>query len=485
MLKPCLVDGQACPWAFLALLFKDTGGGHYCSLYRYTVPIGYSMQDSTGVCCCALLGSVIHGERYEWLLTRTSSSWDCMSAVPRESEEPLLIGSATGLPLFPSSRLLVMAVLFLARVVDYLCSAALSVALDGPHGLAHRNGWGDNERGLILSAFFWGYVPAQLPAGWLAVRWGPRRLLIACTAVQAILAAVFVPCARSGVVSAVAAARAALGVAQAGLSPCMVQLIAVWLPVDEASFGFALADCGASVGAALALATSPPLLALGGWPCVFWVGSATSVVVVFILLLCVWDSPRQHPRMAPGERAFLADVIQRGSDHGNNRESPGRVPWRELFTAPSVLILAPVSFAAQYSWYTFLAFLPQYAHDQLHFSMAALGLYATLPYLACTLGILCFGCAADALVRTSAHRLEPTRKACHLLASVVPAALLFSATHVHSAMPTLGLLSSANFFYGAAWSGAFIAPVHVSPPYAGLVQGYTNGVGNLAGVVAP
>jgi len=33
------------------------------------------------------------------------------------------------------------------------------------------------QLGLLLSAFFWSYTPAQLPAGWLAERLDARRVL--------------------------------------------------------------------------------------------------------------------------------------------------------------------------------------------------------------------------------------------------------------------------------------------------------------------
>src|SRR5215468_11887518 len=41
----------------------------------------------------------------------------------------------------------------------------------------------NTQLGLLLSAFFWSYTPGQLPAGWLAERLDPRRVLAAGLAV--------------------------------------------------------------------------------------------------------------------------------------------------------------------------------------------------------------------------------------------------------------------------------------------------------------
>jgi MFS family permease len=37
--------------------------------------------------------------------------------------------------------------------------------------------WSSTEKGTILSAFFWGYMVMQIPAGILASRYGPSYLL--------------------------------------------------------------------------------------------------------------------------------------------------------------------------------------------------------------------------------------------------------------------------------------------------------------------
>ena len=41
----------------------------------------------------------------------------------------------------------------------------------------------NTQLGVLLAAFFWSYAPAQLPAGWLAERLDPRRVLAAGLAV--------------------------------------------------------------------------------------------------------------------------------------------------------------------------------------------------------------------------------------------------------------------------------------------------------------
>ena len=76
---------------------------------------------------------------------------------------------------FGSARAGIVLTLHLGAVTNYINRICLSVAIDGDGGIAAHEGWSDTQKGLVLSSFFYGYVIAQTPAGWLAIRHGPRR----------------------------------------------------------------------------------------------------------------------------------------------------------------------------------------------------------------------------------------------------------------------------------------------------------------------
>ena len=37
--------------------------------------------------------------------------------------------------------------------------------------------WSKRLRGIMLSAFFWGYIVTQIPSGWLTSRWGSKMVI--------------------------------------------------------------------------------------------------------------------------------------------------------------------------------------------------------------------------------------------------------------------------------------------------------------------
>jgi len=40
--------------------------------------------------------------------------------------------------------------------------------------MAALENWDPTTKGLVLSAFYWGYIFLQLPGAWLASRYGPK-----------------------------------------------------------------------------------------------------------------------------------------------------------------------------------------------------------------------------------------------------------------------------------------------------------------------
>jgi sugar phosphate permease len=64
-------------------------------------------------------------------------------------------------------------ILLLAAVVNYLDRANLSIANTT---ISKEFGFSGTEMGLLLSAFLWPYALANLPAGWLVDRFGPKKM---------------------------------------------------------------------------------------------------------------------------------------------------------------------------------------------------------------------------------------------------------------------------------------------------------------------
>jgi MFS family permease len=157
--------------------------------------------------------------------------------------------------------------------------------------------------GLLTSAYFLAFGLAQVPAGMLLDRYGPRRVEPVLLAVAAAGALAF---AASGSITELALARGAIGL---GVSVCLMaplKAIAVWQPVHRhATFAGWMMVAG-GLGAIGASAPLEWALRFVTWRQVF---GAFGVTTLLVALLIAWRVPDMPPAAhAVGLRAQFAGV---------------------------------------------------------------------------------------------------------------------------------------------------------------------------------
>ena len=81
-----------------------------------------------------------------------------------------------------------------SQKIHYTFSYILIIAVPSPSLFSQQEGefvWDKETQGLVLGSFFWGYLVTQIPGGWLAARFGGKRIFGWCmlaTALATLLA---------------------------------------------------------------------------------------------------------------------------------------------------------------------------------------------------------------------------------------------------------------------------------------------------------
>ena len=107
-------------------------------------------------------------------------------------------------------RYTVVALLALATAICYVDRVNISIAIIP---LARDRGYDAAATGLILSSFFWGYIGPQMLGGWLADRFGGKRVLTLGVLLWS-LGTLFTPAAAEISFGALLVMRAALGLGE-------------------------------------------------------------------------------------------------------------------------------------------------------------------------------------------------------------------------------------------------------------------------------
>lgn len=116
--------------------------------------------------------------------------------------------------------------------------------------------------GWAISAFSWSYALCQVPAGWMADRFGPRVVLAVAMSWWALFTAAT---ALSFNAVSLAATRLLFGAGEAAAFPAGSRALVPWLPLRQRAFGQGFQHSGARLGAALAPAMVVSVIAVSGW----------------------------------------------------------------------------------------------------------------------------------------------------------------------------------------------------------------------------
>ncbi|WP_031466569.1 MFS transporter [Sciscionella sediminilitoris] len=379
-------------------------------------------------------------------------------------------------------RWLIIGLAFLAICINYIDRANLSVALPYLNTELHLD---PALSGLVLGAFFWTYSLFQLPLGWLVDKVGSRAMFAVAVVWWSVFTAATVVARGIGTLFGI---RLLLGIGEAGAFPASARVVEEWFPKRERGIASGIYDSGARGGTMLAVPVVTALIAWLGWKGSF-IATASLGIVWAAVWLYVYRSPHAQRWVSEGELRYIEEGGARTGRQqaGPETEAGPRIRWRDLFRSRTVWGMA-IGFGCQsYVIYFFITWFPSYLVDERHFNLLELGIFGTIPGLVAFLGNFLGGWASDALIRRG-HSVTFARKAC-IVGGMLGSTLIGFADLTPSAVLALVLLSVSFGCVTFATSSIVALPVDIAPEtsqsLAGSIQGFQNGIANLAGIASP
>lgn len=221
----------------------------------------------------------------------------------------------------------------------------------------------DNYRyNLALGAFFWPYAVCQVPAGWLADRFGPRRLLAIYVIGWSIFAAA------TGLVGGFASLflmRIGLGVMQAGAYPASGNLISRWVPLADRGAASALISLGGRLGAAAAMISTSALVSWS-WRATMLLYGAIGCVIGVAFQMVARDRPEQHPQVNAAELALI-ESGRTATHDACPALSVGKM-LGQVLSSGSMWAMCVAQFTTNIGWVFLVLWLPPYLVNERHFS---------------------------------------------------------------------------------------------------------------------
>lgn len=344
--------------------------------------------------------------------------------------------------------------------------------------------WNEYEQGIILGAFFYGFVVTQIPGGRLAERFG-AKWLFGVAVLSTSLLTLLIPAAASWSVNAFVALRVVMGLGQGVTFPAMHCMIARWMPKDERSLLSTIIYSGMHIGTVVAMPISGLLCDssfLGGWPATFYFFGLIGVVWFVFWVFLVYNTPQEHPRISEDERVYIE--ASQGQQQPRSEKPP--VPWRAVLTSVPFWALMVAHLGFDWGFYTMFTEIPSYFRGILHFDIGKNGLVSALPYICGTAFGISSGFLADYVRRKGRFSISFIRKFFNSVSFFGAAACLFTLTLAEcDKVLNVALLTLAMGFTTMCSAGFLVTHVDMSPDFAGTLMGMTNSFANLTGFLAP
>ncbi|MFM2479186.1 MFS transporter [Celerinatantimonas sp. MCCC 1A17872] len=341
----------------------------------------------------------------------------------------------------------IVTLILIAAVINYFDRANLSIANST---IAKEFGLSSTQMGFLLSAFLWPYAIANLPAGWLVDRFGPKKIFsIGLT----LWSAVTVIAGFTSGYGTLYALRVLLGVAESPFFTTGIKVTDMWFSDKERGLPTSIINTGSQIANAVA----PPLLTILlltlGWRGMFVVIGVMSIPVILVWLK-FFRAPNRA-EYAAIHREDNAQIHQQSSDSV-------KVDWGSLFKRRSTWFMIIGNFSIMFTIWVYLTWLPSYLENSMGMSIKETGWVASLPFIAGILGVLCGGSLSDFLVRKGVNAVT-SRKVPIVAGAAFAACAVAPVAFVHSYGLSIALLSLGYFFsqlpQGAIWTLASdIAP---------------------------
>jgi ACS family glucarate transporter-like MFS transporter len=304
-------------------------------------------------------------------------------------------------------RFLLAFFLFALSAISFLDRTNISIA-----GLqiSSEYGLGNQRLGWIFSAFLIGYAGFQVPAGWLASRYGPRLVIALGVLWWGVATALttMIPVGIPQAVLLLISIRFALGAGEAVIYPAANQFVARWVPEQERGFINGLIFAGVGAGSGL----TPPILAWfilhHGWRSAFWFSAIIGIIAGAVWWWFARDTPEEDPAVSPLElRLIQKGIATDPIDSGDASATSGRaaISWSAILRRRDLPALILSYFAFGYTAWIFFSWFFLYMSQVRGFNLKSSALYSMLPFLSMTVGCLGGGALSDRLTRAYGLRV--------------------------------------------------------------------------------
>jgi ACS family hexuronate transporter-like MFS transporter len=369
-------------------------------------------------------------------------------------------------------RWTICALVFFATTINYLDRAVISLLKST---LTKELKWDDADYANVEIAFKISYAIGLMLAGRVIDKIGTKKGYSWATGLWS-LAAIAHAFAKS--VFGFAAARAALGVTEAGNFPAAIKTTAEWFPKKERALATGLFNSGANIGAIVAPLTVPFIAVNYGWQWAFVITG-----LLGLLWLLFWNkyyrTPANHPKITPEELAYINSDIE-PLEVNEAPKAEKKYTWGMLLGYKQTWAFSIGKLLTDPIWWFYLFWLPDFLESQYGLKGTAIALPVAAVYTLSVVGSIGGGWIPLKLISKN-WPVFKARKTSMLMYALLVCPILFAqylgSLNMWLAVLVIGIAAAAH----QAWSANIFTTV--SDMFPKHTVGSVTGIGGMFGAL--
>ncbi|XP_030750016.1 putative inorganic phosphate cotransporter isoform X1 [Sitophilus oryzae] len=339
------------------------------------------------------------------------------------------------------------------------------------------------NQNIIISSFFWSYAALQFFAGHLAQTFGTRWFLFSTVLVNSVCCILIPFSAALLGGSGVMACRIMQGLFQGFMIPLVSNMLGRWAPIKETSTLNSVVFTGVYVGSISSYIITGYFSASSwGWPAAFYFFGSLGIVWCVFWLLYSAESPAHHTKISHIEKTYIQQSL---GQHTDDLVSTRNIPWSAILT--SLPYWSIVIAAIGESWGSTLlnSELPTYLSYAIGLDIQKSSVFTALPTVASLIVTLGCGPLASFAVNRGYISKINSRRFFHGYGSLALTVGLLVLPYLDDVTSIACVLTITVGSGSTVVCGHLINPVDISPRFAGVLMGFSNGAGQLVAILAP
>ena len=369
---------------------------------------------------------------------------------------------------------------FLAVSICYIDRVNISVAIIP---MQEQFGWSEFHVGIILSSFYFGYMFTLIVGGYLADKYGGKKVLGYGLLIWSFFTIITPFFAYSGLWWLVFI-RILMGLGEGITFPSWHAIYARWIPFNERTRAVAFTNSGIAAGTVFGYAVAALIISSYSWEWVFYLFGILGVFWYFFWNRSVTSFPENNKYLSKNELRLI-------KNEAPSKETAPSIPFLKLLKNMPFLAIALATFCNNWSLYTFLSYLPKYVNAPLNEGGMGVDLGSStfviailIPCVVSIISLILGGYLADGLIKRGFAVIK-VRKVVNSIGFFGSAFFLLLMSNEDSLLNVVILLSLINICSGICAGGFGVNHADLGPKYTGSLVGISGSIGMIAAILSP